>query len=368
MRERPNWAIFQALCKLIGEQDDGALKNILDDNLLPQIIEQAISQDVLPALAARCFAQPQLASAIKNREKQYLRAALLENTQRNMQIVAQTIKLTRSLNNVNIIPLFLKGTAQLFTSNKEQPGFRKQVDIDLIVEQGALPEACEALMAEGYGFYQEQRTPDGQPSLLYDIQAALKISSGHHHLPPLVKPGQVATVELHRHFLPKRFQKPVPIEPLFESARKHESHGVTFLVPSTEYQILHIVLGRLVHDGYMTRREFPIREALDYIDLTATAASDFDCDLLERHCAKQLGIFSQLVSEMMGYIPESSLSKGSNIKYRMRLLQKRCDSHLVANILNAYARAEHLSYSMLYSPAKLPAYLHRIFQRNNLSV
>ena len=363
MRERSNWSIFQALCRLTGGQDDDALKQILDDNLLPQVIEQAISQDVLPTLAARCFEQPQLTSVIDHREKHCLQGALLENSQRNMQIIAQAIKLTRSLNNVNIIPLFLKGTAQLLTLNKEKPGFRKQVDIDLIVEQDALPEACEALMTEGYGFYEEQRTPDGQPRLFYDTQAALKISSAHHHLPPLVKPDQAVTVELHRHFLPKRFQNRNPLQPLFQSAKQHESHGVTFLVPSTEYQILHIVLGRLVHDGYMARREFPIREAVDYIDLMANAASDFESDLLERHCGKQLGIFSRQVSEMMGYDPECSLRKGGDIKYRMRLLQKRCDSAVVAKVLNAYARGKQLSYSMLYSPEKLPGYLQRLISK-----
>jgi hypothetical protein len=58
MKEKSNWTIFQALCRLMGGQDDDALKHILDDDLLPQVIEQAKSQDVLPTLAVRCFAPP----------------------------------------------------------------------------------------------------------------------------------------------------------------------------------------------------------------------------------------------------------------------------------------------------------------------
>ena len=104
---------------------------------MPRMMEMAASLDVLPALAVRIYEQQEVASTIGDRESQCLREALLENTLRNMQIVAQGIKLARTLNSAGITPLFLKGTAQLLTVNKEKLGFRKQVDIDLIVESAA---------------------------------------------------------------------------------------------------------------------------------------------------------------------------------------------------------------------------------------
>ena len=327
---------------------------------MPRMIEMAASQDVLPALAVRIYEQQEVASTIGDQESQCLREALLENTLRNMQIVAQGIKLARTLNSVGITPLFLKGTAQLLTVNKEKLGFRKQVDIDLIVEPASLVDACQALQADGYGFYQEQYTSEGQPSLLHDTQAAFRISAAHHHLPPLVKFGQGVFVELHRHFLPRRFQKKNPLEPLFDTASQHESRGATFQVPSTEYQIIHIILGKLVHDGYLASREFPIREAFDYIDLVKNSNGNFDNELLEEHCGNKYRIFCQLVNELMGYKPNISLTMRSNVKHRIQLMQRRYNSPSMEKLLNAYARAAHLSNSMLYSPSKLPAYLRRL--------
>ncbi len=234
------------------------------------------------------------------------------------------------------------------------------VDIDLIVKPQVLVEACKALQADGYGFYQQQQPYTEHTPLLHDTQAAFKISAAHHHLPPLVKSGYGTFVELHRHFLPKRFQRKNPLESLFDTASQHESQGVTFLIPSAECQVIHIVIGKLVHDGTLARREFPIREAFDYIDLMESEGGKFDREQLETHCGEQFRIFVQLVTELMGYQTVESMNASGNIKHRIELMQKRYNSPGMAKLLNVYARGLHLGNSMLYSPTKLPAYLHRL--------
>ena len=354
-----NWMIFNALCRVVGGRDDNALKQCLADDCMPQMITMAAAQGVLPALAVRCFAQQQTVSAISNEQQQYLRDTLLENTRRNMHIVVQSIKLIRALNSVGITPLILKGTARLLTENRERPGFHKQADIDLIVRPESLVEAGDAMLAEGYGFYPDDQVFQGATRLPDDTPTAIKISAAHHHLPPLVKSDQIAFVELHRHFLPKRFQRKNPLDPLFDSASRHEIQGGAFLVPSTEYQIIHTVLGKFVHDGYLARRDFPIREAVDYMDLMDTVQGIFDSRRVERHCGNAFNIFSQLVTQLMGYEAVCSPIAATNIKPRIRMMQWRYDSPAPAMLLDRYARAEHLSRAMLNNPAKLTAYLRR---------
>ncbi|CAA0090369.1 Uncharacterised protein [Halioglobus japonicus] len=354
-----NWTAFQALCRIIGGLDSTALQLAIDARLMPQVISLATASDVLPALAIRCYEQPDLASTLTDRDTLYLREALLENTQRNMRIVTQSIKLIQTLNAAGIKPLLLKGTAQLLTLNRERPGFRKQADIDLIVPPASLQAAGEALQADGYDFYRRNRPFEVHPGLAADTPAAISASAAHHHLPPLVKRDQVAFVEVHRHFLPRRFQNQNPLEPFFESASEQQINGATFLMPSTENQIIHIVLGKLLHDGYLTGRKLPLREACDYIDLVAASRGTFDSSVVMAHCKEAFCIFDQLVTELMGHQSTRPTHASSNVRRRIGLMRLRYNSATAAKLLDTYTRVRHLGYSMRYSPSKLARYLRR---------
>tara|TARA_R110002124_G_scaffold72500_5_gene193983 strand:- start:1161 stop:2231 length:1071 start_codon:yes stop_codon:yes gene_type:complete len=353
-----NWTVFVALCCIIGGRGRDILQACVDAGDMPQLIAMATSQDVLPALAARCYEQADWADAISEVDEQSLRNALLENTRRNMHIVVQSVHLIRALNDAGIKPLMLKGTAQLLTINRERPGFRKQADIDFIVPPASLLAAGDALLAQGYGFYLEDEVFHGPTHALGDTHAAIKASAAHHHLPPLMKRDQVALVELHRHFLPQRFQHRNPLAELFDAATEHDIQGASFLVPSTEHQIIHMVLGKLVHDGYLARRTFPIREAADYIALLDSPDGVIDSERVARRCGKAFNIFAQLVTELMNY-PAESPGPTSSVKYRIEMMRMRYDSPAPAKLLDGYARAGHLTCAMLHNPSKLSAYLRR---------
>lgn len=353
-----NWTVFAALCCIIGGRGRDILQACLDAGDMPQMIALAAAQDVLPALAARCYEQADWAAAISEQDKQSLRNALLENTRRNMHIVVQSVHMIRALNDAGIKPLILKGTALLLTINRERPGFRKQADIDFIVPPASLVAAGDALLAQGYGFYLEDEVFHGPTHALGDTHAAIRAGAAHHHLPPLMKDEQIALIELHRHFLPKRFQHRNPLAELFDAATEHDIQGASFLVPSTEHQIIHMVLGKLVHDGYLARRMFPIREATDYIALLDSAGGVIDNECVARHCGKAFSIFAQLVRELMQYPAEFPGTK-TGIKCRIELMRMRYDSAAPAKLLDGYARAAHLTCAMLHNPSKLTAYLRR---------
>jgi hypothetical protein len=188
---------------------------------------------------------------------------------------------------------------------------------------------------------------------------AIRASASHHHLPPLVRSNQVAFVELHRHFLPRRFQHNTRLKPLFATANECQIEDAHFLTPSTEYQVIHLILGKFVHDGYLARRAFPIREAADYIALIDSVQNKFNSLMVEQQCGKAFSIFAQLVSKLMCREPAQPLQKCVNIERRLRAMQLRCDFTTPAKLLDGYARAEYLACAMLHSPEKLTAYLRR---------
>jgi putative nucleotidyltransferase-like protein len=345
---------------VLGGQDQTVLKECIAAGQFPQLFDTAQHQDLLPALAARCNEQNAGKLALGENKADLLTQALMENTRHNMHISAQALKLTRRLNQAGITPLFLKGTARLLTRGADNLGFRKQVDIDLIVQPAELKAAGDAFLADGYKYYEYSSNPAVAPKALGDTASAIKLSATHHHLPPLAKTGYATTVELHRHFLSSRFQRANPLEPLFSSAHQHDSHGATFKVPSTEYQLIHLILGKLVNDGCLARRSFPVREACDYIELLNSKKGRVDQELVTRHCGTNHAVFSRLVTELMGYTPRESPGKAGNVTRRLQLMEKRYNSSTMAKILDAHARAIYLTQSMLYSPGKLPAYLRRL--------
>ncbi len=320
----------------------------------------AYSQDLLPALAVRCNELDIDTVVFGDERATLLKKELKDNTLRNMEISAQALKFTRELNRAGITPLFLKGTARLLAANTENLGFRKQIDIDLIVQPAEIEAAGDVFLAGGYSYYHFLSNTSVAPIELGDTASAIKLSAAHHHLPPLVKTGYAATVELHRHFLPRRFQRNNRLRPLFDSAHQTQRHGATFYVPSTEYQLIHLVLGKLVHDGYLARRVFPIREACDLIDVLENAQGGVNQQLVLRHCGRSFPLFYALVCELMNYRPRTSFADIEDTASFTQMMQKRFESHAICTLLDAYARAQHLAHALVYSPAKLPDYLRRI--------
>lgn len=353
------WALFRSLCRVIGGQDNAALQSAAHTGVLPDLIEMAAQRNLLPAMAMRISEQPVYADAITSIDKDRLHNAWRQNTTSNMQTSMQALKIARALNTVGISPVFLKGTAQLLTTNATRLGFRNQLDIDLVVPRDALRPTCEALIKSGYGFQQESTPHETGVALFHDVSKALKISAAHHHLPPLVMAGYGSSVEVHRHFLPKQVQHKNPLQPMLDASVRCQNHGAVFQVPSIEYQIIHIVMGKLVCDGYLARRDFPIREACDYIHLLDSARRPIDHQLVTRHCGNRYALFAGLVAELMAYESNPVTGCETAVQGRLRTMERRYESGRFASLLNAHARASYLIRELLYSPSKLPAYLHR---------
>jgi len=352
---------YQLLCRVLGGQDRAALGRCVAAGNFSALFAVAEALDVLPALAIRCAEQGLDEGVTGAGRAALLQQALVDNTRRNMSMVAQSLKLAGAINAAGMTPLFLKGTARLLVAEGANLGFRRQVDIDLIVRPGDLVAAGEALLADGYRFGEVSAEDHVVTPVVMTAARAAEKSAAHHHLPPLVKEGYAATVELHRHYLPGRFQRANPVDSLFDCAGSVERNGVEFLVPSADYQLVHIVLGKLVNDGHLARRSFPVREACDLAELLESAREDLDPEFLAQRCGKRFARVCSLVAELTGYRTAIAGDEGRAARRYLRLMQKRNDSPVMRKLLDTYARAEYLAYEMAYSPGKLPTFLGRLF-------
>jgi len=352
-------SVFRLLCRVLGGRDPSALQECIAAGWLPQVFNLARSEGLLPALAVRCHEQNIDAQVLGTQSAHRLRQALIENTRVNLEIIAQALAFTRALNRAGITPLFLKGTARLLHLETRDIGFRTQVDIDLVVQPSELEAAGDVFLAAGYRFCRFPDQATAVPLRPGDSPSAIQSSAAHHHLPPLVSDDYAATVELHRHFLPRRFQRGNPLAPLFGSARKTERHGATFYLPATEYQLIHLLLGKWVHEGHLTRRTFPVREACDWIELLESAGHDVDQRLVLQHCGRSFTLFHGLVCELMQYDAPLRMAGSEDTAKFTRTMQRRFESRALCRSLDMCARAEYLARALAYSPAKLPDYLRR---------
>lgn len=353
-------AIYPLLCRVLAGRDRAALRGCVAADNIASLFAVAAAHDVLPALAVRCHELGLDARATGIERAAHLKQALVDNTRHNMSMVAQALKLAGALNAAGITPLFLKGTARLLVAEGTNLGFRKQVDIDLVVRPGELVAAGDALLGDGYRFGEVSGEDHVVTPVAMTTELAAGKSAAHHHLPPLVKESYAATVELHRHFLPGRFQRDNPLESLFSHAGKVEINGVEFLVPSADYRFIHLVLGKLVNDGHLARRSFPVREACDLVEILEGAGGDLDPEFLTRRLGKRFARVCSLVAELTGYRTAIAGDDGGAARRYLRLMQKRNDSLLVRKLLDTYARTEYLAYEMAFSPGKLPAFLARL--------
>ncbi len=105
------------------------------------------------------------------------------NRERNTRILVQLGSITAILNQNNISPVFLKGSAHLLDGLYSDFGERIMGDIDFLIPEKDYLRTAKIFEDEGYVLF--------EPSLYFDV-ADLK------HYPPLVKPGEPAYLEIHR--------------------------------------------------------------------------------------------------------------------------------------------------------------------------
>lgn len=356
------WEHFQLLCRLLGSRQPPLAGAQLRESLEP-LIALADSQQMLPALAQQLGTQPVEAGCGQELTHK-LTNALKENTLRNLAISAQTLKLTHCLNEAGITPLLLKGAAFLHSSLRDKLGFRYQVDIDIALPKAIIPLAVGALRRTGYHFLGEDvraypEAPDQALRADDESLSSRALNARHHHLYPLFKKDQPVSVEIHRHYLPRRFQRGNDVSELFSRAERLKQAGAHFLVPSAEDQLVQLILGTVVHDGYLLRRQFPLREACDLHRLCRENPGLDRGDVAER-CGESFALMEQLVSLLL----ESKKPEAEQARAASALLagmRRRQRSPQMGRLYNSYARCHHLAYGLRHNPGKLGRFIRRRF-------
>jgi hypothetical protein len=152
------------------------------------------------------------------------------------------------LGDVGLEPVVLKGAALAYLAYPK-PGYRTLADLDLLVPDGDLERAHDALITGGFRQTDADRVP-----------------LGHHHLPPYVTPDGRFTVELHRHVLPAANPFAVQLAGLKARSCLRQVAGVQARVLAPADALMHVCL----HLAYGHRyRWYPLRSFADILAIVS---------------------------------------------------------------------------------------------------
>ena len=181
------------------------------------------------------------------------------NRQRNAQLVDEAIALAASLNQIEVVPVFLKGAAHLLSGLYPDFAHRFTLDLDVLVSADRLSDSVKRLSAEGY------------KELLTNWDF-----SGHHHYPPLWREGSAAALELHGEPLYAPYRRLLAAIDVLQNSVFLNRGAVKFAVPSARCRMVQSVAHAQLADQAYLFGQLPLRDLVDFARLHEAFAREID--------------------------------------------------------------------------------------------
>lgn len=218
----------------------------------PRLVTLSAVHIMTPAMAA-ALADPVLAATLPDDLRVYLAAIHEAATTRNRLLHAQLEHVAAALNEVDIVPVALKGAIRLVDGLWPDMALRFMHDLDLLVPAASLPRGQRRLMALGW-----------------QLVGTLDDGEGHHVT--LTHPEAEARVELHHIPMPPPHDALLPASRVMLRARPVLIGEASIAVPALEDQLVHLVAHGMVHHAFLYAGRFLLRDLVEQALLTRRAS------------------------------------------------------------------------------------------------
>jgi hypothetical protein len=165
------------------------------------------------------------------------------NRDRNTQILQQAKKLNSLLLDNGVRPIFLKGTGNLLEGLYENIGERMVGDIDFLFSEKDFFKAIDILQKDNY------TKPESE----------LDYFQGFRHYSRLVKPANIAAVEIHKEVTIEKYRGEFNCEMISKDAQQIND----FSVLSFENQLSLSIISSQINDYGFELKNFSLRNAYD---------------------------------------------------------------------------------------------------------
>lgn len=326
---------FEFLCSCLSRNSDPALRDALRAAQSP-----TFAWETFVRLASEALVAPAVLNALRSKNVveavpqdvvDFFDGMAILNRQRNEQLVAEAVELTAMLNEVHVVPVFLKGAAHLLSGLYPDPAERLMSDLDVLVPSDQLSACAAHLCTKGY-----QTLTDAN-------------YSGHHHYQPLGRPDRIAIVELHEEPLDLPYRGLLTSQAVFNEAIVLKRGCAKLAVPSGRCRLVHVVAHAQLADHAYLYGKFVLRELLDFALLHEAFAREIDWrELEEQFAACRAGValeFHLLAASRLFKIP---IDPRIEISLTARALYRR-----------AFWQAGHPTWSRLCTRVLRPCFLLR---------
>jgi hypothetical protein len=256
-------AAFHFLCGCLSRNGVGA-----QEALARSAHNPAFAWETFVQVAAETLVAPAVLDALRSKKlvaalpadvTDFFDGMATLNRQRNERLVGEAIALAAILNEVEVVPIFLKGAAHLLSGLYPDPALRFTLDLDVLVPADRLSDCVNRLRAEAY---QELLTN-------WDF-------SGHHHYPPLGRQDSIAAVELHSEPLDAPCRRLLPATEVLRDTVAFQRGAVKLAVPSASCRMIQAVAHAQLADQAYVLGQLPVRELVDFARLHEAFAHEID--------------------------------------------------------------------------------------------
>lgn len=250
---------LQSICRCL--RRDGVDAPVLDVTQWRSVIELANLHYLTPALW-RALDKKGQSNQLPDEMRAFLANAEVLNRVRNETIRDQAAEIMGGLTAAGIHSVILKGGVYLFDDDEEALSTRMMVDLDILVLEEGLEASAEVAATLGY-------------------RVALESDELFQHIDPLVRPGGLASIEIHRHVGMQR--RLLPAEEVLRDARPLTYRDQTFYVPTPTHRATHAIFHSEVQaqSNYALGR-IPLRYLHDLMLLRGKHDAEIDWDEVTR--------------------------------------------------------------------------------------
>ena len=195
----------------------------------------------------------------------YIKSTYDVNHERNTLLKQQLLDVSAILNAEGIVPLLMKGAAHLYIDTFASLGERLLTDIDILVQTNELDRAQAVMQKQGYEF------PSDDP----------EFHKQHIHLPPAIKLGECAAVEIHRDLLRRHHQQFFPTELAWQNCTEIKlDTNIEAKILTPGYRIMHSFLHDYITDSLYIRGFVELRSIQEFALSYQKFNSDIDWQTL----------------------------------------------------------------------------------------
>jgi hypothetical protein len=248
----------------------------------------------------------------------YLPADLVEymkhltnlNRDRNTQILQQAQELNNLLLANNIRPIFLKGTGNLLEGLYEDVGERMVGDIDFLFSEEDFFKAIDILKKDNYS----------------KLESELDYFQGFRHYSRLVKPANIAAVEIHKDVTIQKHRGEFNYKIISEDSQLIND----FSIMSFENQLSLSIISSQINDYGFEFTKFALRNAYDVFLLSKKVDTK-----------KAISKFTKLKSSLNCFIANCNLAFG-DLESLGYFKTKESEKYLKAFNISLYKRKSNL--------------------------